>query len=820
MYYLSLNTWNNIKYKGCTTFILSLVFIFNVAAQGNLLQKKISIELQNVKLSEAIKAIETAANCSIAYSETFVDTDRIVTVRAQNIPLSDVLKQVFGNLSNGTKVRGNQITLGRPIDTNTIGFNVNALEIDEVEVFGERNQKPEKLDAITRLPLQPSEQIQSISIISEKLIRQQGVLTIRDGVQNVPGVYTFSTYNNTKESIASRGFRGIPTLKNGVRVYEDGLGQGFITDMEGVESIQVLKGSNAITQGLSADIGNSGGVVNIVTKVPKFENTGYVSMRAGSWGLLRPAFDVQGVINEEKTLAFRINGAYENRGSYRSVIEGQKIYVNPSLAWKPDAKTDVFLELDYLNDSRTPDAGTVNLADMGTNAIYSLPYDSYLGFENDRYTTKNMTYTLRLNRRMTDQLSLRVAYFGSTLKTTNQSVYLANVRDREANIRARSIIGSTVENNNSTLQVDLVGTDIYTGGLSHTLQVGMDYKASMIKSYLPSNNLLRIDTVDIFEHPTNVLPTTSRLQWNGIAVTDVLINSYGIMAQDVVTVGKYVKTVLGLRYSASETQSNAVYGTTRGDAWNPQIGVIVSPWKGLNVFGSYTSNTNINATGIIDREGKPLGRSRYDQFEVGAKTQWLNDRLRFNLTLYKINNHNLPMQIYEGNVPTPFYEKGGNDERKGVEVELTGRPLPQLDVIAGYAYIDARYKDHTSYYFNSAPLNTPKQTYNVYANYLLDRGALKGLSVGAGAYYIGKRPVSDWSRVVDETHGIQPGLKPFDIAAYTTVNVQAGYGFSRHWDLRLFFNNVFNEIGFNAYRTLYINQTDPRNFSAILTYKF
>lgn len=875
-----------------TILTLSLALITSVSlAQSGILQKRISIQLAEVSLSQALEQIESKAGCTFIYSPNLLDTDRKVDLNHRNETLDRILQGLFGDAVSRMEVKGNRINLqpsagkgtvvgtiktsdGQPagfitvsipgqqstqtdsrgnftlesvevgshtltvtalgmqghqqsviVSTNQstevrISIEASQLALDEVEVFGERDQQPDKLDAITRLPLKPSDQIQSISVISEKLIRQQGVLTVRDGVQNVPGVYTFSTYNNTKESIASRGFRGIPTLKNGVRVYEDGLGQGFITDMEGVESIQVLKGSNAITQGLSADVGNSGGVVNVVTKTPKFENSGYVSMRAGSWGLARPAFDVQGVITEDQSLGFRINGAYEHRNSYRTVIDGQKIYVNPSLAWKPDAKTQIILELDYLNDSRTPDAGTVNLADLGTNAIYNLPYDSYLGFENDRYTTKNLTYALRLNRKFTDHLSLRVAYFASELLTTNQSVYLASVANTDPNIRARSIIGSTVENNNSALQIDLIGTELQTGPIAHTVQVGVDYKTTLIKTYLPTNNMLRVDTVDVFQHPTSVLPARTNLQWNGNPVGDIQINSYGLLAQDVIAIGRYVKTVLGLRYSASETQTNAAYGTTRGDAWNPQLGVIVSPWENINFFGSYTSNTNINAAGIIDREGKPLGRSRYDQFEVGTKTEWLDNRLRFNLTLYQINNRNLPMRIYEAHIATPFYEKGGNDERKGIEVELTGRPLPQLDVIAGYAYIDARYKDHTSFYFNSAPLNTPKHTYNIYLNYAVDRGTLSGLSFGAGAYYVGKRPVSDWSRVVDEAHGIQPGQKPFDVAAYTTVNAQAGYSFSTHWDVRVFVNNIFDEIGFNTYRTLYINQTDPRNVSAILTYRF
>lgn len=39
--------------------------------------------------------------------------------------------------------------------------------LSTVEVFGERYKQPKKLDAITRMPLRPSEQIQSISVILE-----------------------------------------------------------------------------------------------------------------------------------------------------------------------------------------------------------------------------------------------------------------------------------------------------------------------------------------------------------------------------------------------------------------------------------------------------------------------------------------------------------------------------------------------------------------------------------------------------------------------------------------------------------------------------
>ena len=120
-------------------------------------------------------------------------------------------------------------------------------ELTDIEVFGVREKQPEKLNAVTRLPLRPSEQIQSISIISNKVIEEQGNMTITDAVRNVVGVTQFASFGNAQESLSTRGYRGIPTLKNGVRVQSDFRGGGFLTDMQGVESIQVLKGTAAIT---------------------------------------------------------------------------------------------------------------------------------------------------------------------------------------------------------------------------------------------------------------------------------------------------------------------------------------------------------------------------------------------------------------------------------------------------------------------------------------------------------------------------------------------------------------------------------------------
>ena len=693
------------------------------------------------------------------------------------------------------------------------------MQLEKVEVFGNRFKHPDKIEALTRLPLAPYEQIQSISIISDKLIEQQGNLTISEATKNVPGVYTFATYGNRRESMSSRGFRGIPILKNGVRIHSDFRGVGILTDMQGVDNIQVLKGAASITQGVATDLGSPGGVINIVTKTPKYQFGGSASMRAGSFGLVRPAFDIYGPMNDKKNLAFRLNGSLERADSYRNGISSERFYINPSIQWRISPNTTFTAEMDYLDDSRTPDMGTVNLGENDTNAIYDLPHDQFLGFENDRAVTKNTTFALRLDHQLTDKLQLKGAYYTSDLALNDKAASLGNyISDENSepiyNQRQRGYSISERNDKNSVLQFDLIGDELETGSIKHSFQVGFDYRTTSYNTFSERSSV--IDTIDIFTNTSNRLPDA--IPFGSPSEAKASSNSIGVVAQDVITFNSWVKAFLGLRYSTTETIADQE--TTSSDALNPLVGIVFSPYKHVNVFASYTNSSYPRSGNRLDVNGNPLGNERFDQLEAGIKTNWLDNKLRFNLTFFKINNKDINLPVYDENwVATGFYQKGGNDERKGIEVELTGRILDNLELITGYSYIDAQYKEHTSFVYGSAPLNTPKHTFNAYANYLF-KGSLEGLSIGAGAYYTGERPINDWSAGAVTHEGIVPGQKPFNVASYTLVNAQIAYQIDQHWNVRLLANNLFNEIGYNAYRTRYINQTDPRTFGGVLTYRF
>lgn len=689
--------------------------------------------------------------------------------------------------------------------------------LEAVEVFGNRTSRPDKIEALTRLPLETYDQIQSISVISDKLIKNQGALTIAEVVHNVPGVYTFATYGNKRESMSSRGFRGIPILKNGVRVHSDFRGVGILTDMQGIDNVQVLKGAAAITQGVATDLGSPGGVINLVTKTPKFFRGGTVGLRVGSYGQARATFDVYSPVNQKENLAFRINGAVETSDSYRSMVHSDRIYTNPSLLWLIDDKTKLIMEMEYFNDGRTPDLGTINLAKNDVNAIYNLPHKVFLGFKNDRSITENTTYSLRLDRKLNEKLELKAAFYHSDLSLNDKGASLGNAVEEDGQVvynkRIRGYNIANREDKNSVFQLDLVGDEVKTGRISHTFQIGFDFRTNKFSTFNQNQN--HVDIIDVFEDIPHSLSTLN-LQDGVIEAAES--RAIGFVAQDVISFTDWFKTFLGVRLSKSETilaEENNI-----NSAINPLGGVILSPAKNINIFGSYTNSSYPRTAARLGEDGKELGTERFDQIEVGIKSHWLEDRFRANLTLFKINNKDMNLPVYDENwIETGYYQKGGNDQRQGVELEFTGRLVENLELIAGYSYIDAQYKEHTSFVYGSAPMNTPKHTFNFYANYGF-KNALEGLHIGAGVYYTGKRPINDWSSGAITHEGIVPNQKPFNVDAYTEVNAQIGYHLNEHWNLRFFANNLFDKVGYNAYRTRYINQTTPRSFAVSVDYNF
>lgn len=737
-------------------------------------------------------------------------------------------------INKNNSFAGNKKTMKQKIAISTLilgGFFAQAQQdsinrtknIEEVELFGEKNKQQEGLEVITRLPLKTRDQIQSISVVSAKVIEDLGGLTVTDVAKNIPGVTQFGSYGGTKESMSIRGYRGVPVLKNGVQMDSDFRTGSMLTDMQGVESIQVIKGSAAVTQGIGNGLGDAGGVINIVTKTPRFFNQTNVGFRYGSWDFYRPTVDFQRVLDNNGKVAVRFNAAYQDSNSFRKHVKTDRIYVNPSIAYRPDDKTEIVVEMDYMNNNVTPDRGTVNLANGDTEALYTMPKDKFLGFATDNAHSETFNFSTSVTRKLTDKLKLRAAFISSSYESESIGAALAKPKEKGWEFRNRTLSKSEREDLNKVFQFDFIGAEVMTGFLKHTFQVGFDWKESNVTT--TSYGARNIDQINVLENINNFLPATVDGENFSLAEVDPIVNTitptFGLMAQDVITINKYVKAHLGIRYS----RINGSTEETDIDAWNPSLGLMISPIENMNVFGSYTSTTSLRSAKNPLLDGGVVGGSNSKQFEAGIKSDWLNQKLRFNVTLFDIKTDNLSYSILnDQGASTGFYGLAGELRRKGVEVELIGRILPNLQVMTGYAYLDAQYQNSPAYVDGSAPMNSPHHTANGWLNYKFNTGVLDGLDLGAGIYYVGERPVDEFTQKTITTghaNSVTPGLKPFNMPEYTTVDAQVGYAFQNGLGLRVFINNIFDAIGYSSYfRGGFIDQIQPTNFSAQINYKF
>lgn len=297
----------------------------------------------------------------------------------------------------------------------------------------------------------------------------------------------------------------------------------------------------------------------------------------------------------------------------------------------------------YLNDNHTPYANLVDLPGDTEGNLYDMSYNKFLGFRNDNASNKTLTYTTCITRQLADNISVRAAHFGSSCEVNNANTSIKTVVNKEYNMCKRAIPRSLCDDRNSILRPDLIGRDIFTDPVKHTFQLELDYKSTDLPTtnYIPVN----IDIISVLAPSTsNVLPVAVKF----IPETPVESSSsgYGIVAQGVMTFDKHIKAILGLRYSCISDQDGTDVGPTTEGTWNPMLGTTLTPIKDINLFGSYTTTTNLPHTARRMKNGDEVGPSNIRQFEIGIKPDWLNNRLHFNLTYLDVPTKNLSYSAY------------------------------------------------------------------------------------------------------------------------------------------------------------------------------
>ncbi len=140
-------------------------------------------------------------------------------------------------------------------------------------------------------------------------------------------------------------------------------------------------------------------------------------------------------------------------------------------------------------------------------------------------------------------------------------------------------------------------------------------------------------------------------------------------------------------------------------------------------------------------------------YEIGIKSQWLDNRLRVNGAAYysTFKDFQASAQVAGAFPPLFFLTNAGELETQGVELELNANVLENFDVQASVAYTDAIFSD-----WDDAPC---------YARQTEAQGCVNGVQDLSGA----DMPFSpDWAVFLAGTYYIPLPSQPFD--AFATLN--------------------------------------------------
>ena len=229
-----------------------------------------------------------------------------------------------------------------------------------------------------------------------------------------------------------------------------------------------------------------------------------------------------------------------------------------------------------------------------------------------------------------------------------------------------------------------------------------------------------------------------------------------------------------------------------------------------------------------------------DNYEIGWKTSWLNDRLQFNGDLYWENWNNIQFSFLGPNSIT-IVENAGGARVKGVESDVTYLPIDNLTLTAAAAYTDASLtepfcSDPTIVCTNAGanahtgtqlPI-TPKWKVNATARY---EWMIDDFSAHAQGSLVHQSGV--WPDLRTYAVGVFGTVNPRELMGqtkpYTTLDLTTGIG-RDNWNIELYVTNITDDhaeagrfpacnpttCGFQTYR-LY-NQ--PRTIGLTWSQKF
>jgi catecholate siderophore receptor len=622
---------------------------------------------------------------------------------------------------------------------------------------------------------------QSVTVVTRQLMQDQLMTSMADVVRYVPGILLHQGENN-RDQIISRG------NSSSADFFVDGVRDDvqYYRDLYNLDRVEALKGPNAMIFGR----GGGGGVINRVTKEAGFGSLREVDLQGGAYDNRRATADFDQPLGDK--LALRVNGLYEDSGSFRQGVGLQRSGIAPTLTFMQGDATKVTLGYEHFRDTRVADRGITSFqgrpADVGIDTFYGNPDDSRV-------------------KALVDLASAAVEHRFGALTLRNRTLFGDYDRSYQNYVPGavtadKSKVALTVYNNATRRENLFNQTDLTyaldAGAVRHTLLVGAEVGRQSTDNFRNTGffNNSATSILVPYDNPTIDTPVTFR-QSATDADNHLRAKVGALYAQDQIELSPRLQLVAGLRFDRFDLQYQNNRNGDRldraDDLVSPRAGIIVKPVANLSLYGSYSvsylpsSGDQFSSLTTITEQVKP---EKFDNYEIGAKWD-ASSSLSLTAAVYRLDRMNT--RSTDPNDPTRIVQTG-SQRTNGYEIGINGQLTPGWSLAGGYAYQDAFVTSATTAARTGARVGqVPRHMLSLWNNYQF----LPKLGAAVGLVYH-----SEMFATIDNTVTL-PGYTRVDAAAY----------FSLTKDLRLQLNveNLFDkEYWANADSNTNLSPGSPR----------
>jgi catecholate siderophore receptor len=214
----------------------------------------------------------------------------------------------------------------------------------------------------------------TVSVVSEQVMKDQGVTNLTDALKNVPGVGAFFAGENGNSTTGDAIYmRGADTSNS---IYVDGIRDiGSVSrDTFNTEQVEVIKGPSGSDYGRSAPTGS----INMISKQPRLDSGIDASASAGSAWFRRGTLDINQAIGETSAVRLNLMGE-KTHDAGRDKVKNERYGVAPSAAFGLGTENRLYLNYLHVTQHNTP---TAAFLPSGCRAIP--PQRRHLGAESLR----------------------------------------------------------------------------------------------------------------------------------------------------------------------------------------------------------------------------------------------------------------------------------------------------------------------------------------------------------------------------------------------------------------------------------------------------